>query len=742
MRNILIFVLILSLFLIPNLSAVLTKTYNFNSTFEGVNSFAKDCTATTSSNLPPSNDIPPGCFGTLSSLTSNNGLDSSDDVKANTNGGASGYPLYQMFYFYLSENKSDINSLNFTWEGKDDSSGNMYFYKWNITSSSWLQNDTFTTIADVVKNYYDDSPSYLINDSNYVNLLILFDAPALADIDTDFVQLGITYTPTVTVNLSSPNDLISSNSLLNNFVCNSSVSSGDTLNGVNLTIWNNDGTVNGSNYTVISGTTNSTNSSYTFLSDGTYKWNCNVNSTSGSSAYASSNRTITISTDAPAITLDYPSNNTYFNTNNNIYLNYTATDSNGLSTCEVWGDWKGTWHKNSTNLGVVSGSQNFTIINTSSDNVYKWNVWCNDTTNSAQFSTNNFTFTTDTINPTILLENITSTAGSQTFTFDVLATDTNLNNCFYTIYNSTGDVDSATTANTSVSCTANDKSATVSDFGVYNLFLYSNDSAGNLNVTSDSFTISTAPTTTQGGGGGGENIVPVIVLKQLNSGTLTISPIGLSELQRAILYRSIRETCLNNSKIDNCLLTNDKKNELIINLQSEGITLTLEELNAYLDLFNKGEVEEIKISESIADTYNLFKSTLQVIESSFTVSPSKLTPFFLVTSKNSEFKYEIKSNKVLKSVNLINGELGFSVELTSSTTALVTYKIQSLDFSAKTYKATINYIAEDGSSVFQEVEIRAIYIFNQNVLIVVFSIVVGLIIISLIRSKQIKNPFR
>jgi hypothetical protein len=53
-------------------------------------------------------------------------------------------------------------------------------------------------------------------------------------------------------------------------------------------------------------------------------------------------------------TRNYPSNKTYFNNKSNIYFNYTATDSNGLSVCELWGDWTGVWHKNYTWSGPAS----------------------------------------------------------------------------------------------------------------------------------------------------------------------------------------------------------------------------------------------------------------------------------------------------------------------------------------------------------------------------------------------------
>ena len=729
--------LVLSLILIPSISS-LTKTYNFSSTFQGINMFAYDCDNHQNS-IPPLG-FPPDCIalsGDYDDVTADAGLDARDGVYQSATLNAADRYVYIYFNTSINETASDISEINWTWQGQSDDLADIYSYWYNFSSSAWVKFD-FKDDIGVTGDFNITN----ISNNNFINgsqtNLIIFDNRTNVgskSLKTEYVELKITYTPTVTVNLSSPNDLVSSSALLNNFVCNSSVSSGDTLNGVNLTIWNNDGTVNGSNYTVISGTTNSTNLSYTFAASGIYKWNCRVNSTSGSSAYASSNRTLTISTDAPAITLNYPNNNTYFNTNTNIYLNYTATDSNGLSQCQVWGDWTGTWHKNSTNTGVVSGSQNFTLINVSSDRVSIWNIWCNDSTNSANFSSNNFTFTTDTTYPTILLENITTTAGSQTFTFDTLATDTNLNNCFYTIYNSTGGVDPSTTANDSVSCTANDASETVSAFGTYNLTIYSNDSAGNINSTTSSFTISVAAAV-GGGGGGGETLVPVIALKPLVSSTLTISPTALSELQRAILYSKIRESCLNYSKLNNCLLTIQEKNDLLNSLKNNFVVISLSELEAYIDQFNNAEVEEIEVSEVNADLYGLFKSTLQVIESGFLVFPKKLSPFFLVTSKNSEFQYEVKSNKLLKSAELVNGELGLSVELKSSSTALIKYKPQTLDFSAKTIKGTINYISEEGETVFQEVEIRALYVLDSTVIAIVIGSILVVSFLVLRRSKK------
>lgn len=222
---------------------------------------------------------------------------------------------------------------------------------------------------------------------------------------------------------------------------------------------------------------------------------------------AQDSNSFTISLSAPAITLNYPSNNTYFASGNNIYLNYTATDSNGIGACEVWHDLNGTFAKNQTNTGVASGQMNFTIFNISVDNRYRWNVFCNDTIGQGRFSSNNFTFTVDTTLPQITINSITQIGQTQTFSFSHTETDSNLNSCWYSVRNSSGGIDPATSENFSIDC--NDAgSETVSDFGTFNLTVYANDTAGNINSSTSAFTLNQAGG--DGGGGGGPTNVTVI----------------------------------------------------------------------------------------------------------------------------------------------------------------------------------------------------------------------------------------
>ncbi len=200
-------------------------------------------------------------------------------------------------------------------------------------------------------------------------------------------------------------------------------------------------------YSNDSGTTNySTTCEQNFsqnMSEGTYDIDLWANDTLNNVALKSV--TFTISTTAPSITLNDPTNNKYL-AKTNVSFNYTATDTEGLSVCELYGNWSGAWHKNFT-WNATSGVMNKTWANIS-EGKYLWNVWCNDTNNNGQFYTSNFTFTIDTTNPLIDYSAQTSANASnlsQTFLYvNVSITETNLQNITYSIYGTSGTINSTT----------------------------------------------------------------------------------------------------------------------------------------------------------------------------------------------------------------------------------------------------------------------------------------------------------
>lgn len=107
-----------------------------------------------------------------------------------------------------------------------------------------------------------------------------------------------------------------------------------------------------------------------------------------------------ISLSNPVININYPDDNKWFNNQSNIYFNFTATDSENLSTCELWGNWTGIWHKNYTWYAPTSGNMNYTTVNIT-DGLYIWNIRCNDTLNFFSTALFNRTIGIDTLYPSL-----------------------------------------------------------------------------------------------------------------------------------------------------------------------------------------------------------------------------------------------------------------------------------------------------------------------------------------------------
>jgi hypothetical protein len=251
------------------------------------------------------------------------------------------------------------------------------------------------------------------------------------------------------------------------------------------------------------------NTTISQISDGTYTIYMWSNDTNGN--LATDHHIWTISSNAPAINLRNPVNNQYFNTGNNTNFNFTATDGNGISSCQLWTNITRNWSINQTLTNVISAQEsNFNQLNLV-DNYYIWNTWCNDTTGlggTDSWATLNNSFTIDTIYPFINITNINSTAGSQTIVFSNNITDTNLLSCAYSIFNSTGNID-GTNLNVPFICGA-DTSATTTDYGTYNLTLYATDRAGNQYSYWSSYTISPIGVIIITGSSGGTGVIPQI----------------------------------------------------------------------------------------------------------------------------------------------------------------------------------------------------------------------------------------
>lgn len=155
------------------------------------------------------------------------------------------------------------------------------------------------------------------------------------------------------------------------------------------------------------------------------------------------------------------------------------------------------WWNMSTPTVLVSGSQS-ALSKTLSDNYYLWGVECNDSASNVGTSLNNFTTTIDTVKPSLSVNVPTPSEGSQTFSFNATVSDTNLDSCFYSIYNTGGSIDGLN-SNVTFTCNSNPQPATVTGYGTYYLIVYADDLATNLDSVNVSFT--TSPTAPQGGTG-------------------------------------------------------------------------------------------------------------------------------------------------------------------------------------------------------------------------------------------------
>lgn len=435
----------------------------------------------------------------------------------------------------------------------------------------------------------------------------------------------------------------------------------------NITFWL-DGTLNQTRTNPSDLNTN-LNFSITGLADATYSYYIQVCDTDNSCTNSTTQQ-FTVSTDAPAIILDYPLANAYLNSGTNVYFNFTATDSNGLSTCQIWGNWTGTWHLNETLTSVTSGVQAYTIKNITEQNGIIWNVWCNDTTNSATFSAFNRTLNIDLTFPTLSINSISTTDGSQTITFSVNSSDLNLNSCKYSIFNSNGSID-GTNLNVSTSCNSLSTSATTTAYGIYNLTFYSIDLAGNENSTTSQFTTSAgSPVIINTGGGGGGAVSKITVV------AITI-PDGfdgtLSQLQRAILYSRIYNYSQQQTSLFS--LTTSQKDILLDLLKKDKIYLTPEQLELFFQAFEDNLIESIDVSENLAKQYDLVKTTLVVEAGEFRVIPRSINTYtFYCTSKN--WETAIQSNKLLESCE--NTEGNFNCRLKDNSTAIISYDLGTL----------------------------------------------------------------
>lgn len=269
---------------------------------------------------------------------------------------------------------------------------------------------------------------------------------------------------------------------------------------------------NGQNVTIAS----CQNTTFNVSGDGSY--NLTIYANDSVNLVSNDLASFTVQVGAPTITLHSPINISL--NNQAVEFNYTPSDTD-LEACQLWGNFSGTFELNQTNLVPTNDAVNTFSLNLTDSN-YLWNIKCNDTQGNSAVNGNK-TFTIDTITPSLT---ITEPTGSKTSRTDIplefSVNDTNLGICLYNVYSGA----SLEVSNTTISCSQN-SSFNVSSDSDFTLNFYVNDSAGNINDSSSSFTVSTGGGggggggggSSGGGGGGGGRSIPT-------NGKLEVSKIG------------------------------------------------------------------------------------------------------------------------------------------------------------------------------------------------------------------------
>jgi len=626
---------------------------------------------------------------------------------------------------YNNDTNTSDTTPTFNWSNSSDADEDILTYILKIYNDSRML-DNNQTLQKITSQNYTLASGESLDDRKYYWYVIVTDNSSNSSQSSNFTVTIDTTSPLLTLTHPKTQQYATNLTLpLNYTVTDALVGIGSCWYSVNSSV------------TEISDTliTNCFNTTFNVSGTGTYSLNLSVNDTVGNTN--SSVVTFGITLTSPSVVLDYPINNQYLNYTQNISFNFTATDSEGLDSCQLWSNWTGAWHKNYTWNKPTNATQNYTKVNMT-DGQYIWNIWCNDTLNNGGWALSNLTVIVDTTYPLPIINSITTTVGSQTITFSHNVTEANIDNCKYSIFNATsGSVDGLNANVSLTNCNSTISSATVTSYGTFNLSITAIDKVGWENVTSKQFTVSASTSSSSGDGGGAPPTErSVVAIKKPANITKTFS-----NLQRAILYLKIRGYCTNFSiSKTTCSLLAEKKFALISLLNTLNMQITENELNQFLDYYNKNLIENVQVSKSDADTYNLVVAIVSITEAEWQLFPTNIdTPCLMIEDTCS---YIVQSSRTLKSCEIIDGDIGFTCTLTSNSTTLIVYKspVYPLDFSTKILSSKVLYTDTKGGSKFQTITFRALVPTTLN--IIIFVSFLGGITLLIIKRKPILKKIK
>ena len=142
-------------------------------------------------------------------------LTSNDDVYQTFEAGQDAY-AYTRFEFKINEPISKIEKINMTWMGKGDNGRNDPGYKLYVNQSgSWVERASYSTDNAEQTVYIVNTTGFdkIINASGYLIILARSNAAASTGgpptsrwvtIETDFIEVNVTYDPRPDLNISAP----------------------------------------------------------------------------------------------------------------------------------------------------------------------------------------------------------------------------------------------------------------------------------------------------------------------------------------------------------------------------------------------------------------------------------------------------------------------------------------------------------------------------------------------------------
>jgi len=295
------------------------------------------------------------------------------------------------------------------------------------------------------------------------------------------------------------------------------------------------------------------------------------------------------------------------------------------------------------------------------------------------------------LNPFI---NVTNPQQGGTVSGSVVTLDYNISegcsDANYTVRDSEGVVNN-NLENINLNCSETSTTFAVTSYSTFTLYINATDSVGNLGTEEILFTTQQAASTVVVGGGGGGGVVNTIqavaVIPTEDFKTLT-------DLQRAIIYARILEIK------DSGALSQQDILDIQNNLTIDSISLTLEEITILNNQIDNLEIDNIKVTESIAEKYGLLSTRIIIEEGDFQVSPQVLSgaTAFVCAREGDEiqtYRRPVKANKLFESCQVTEGNWICEVS-NDSTTAFITYEIKEPDFFIQTLEGEIKYISQNG----------------------------------------------